>query len=172
MGFALALCGAVAAAAIASAPQGSSWSALATAFAVGGLLILWLVRGTWGGPLASEQGRAGWWLPVAILPLFLPLWTMPVAPGADMAMHAALGRALAQGSGALSPAWGEDVAVALYPRGLSALIALVSPPLGFAKASLLAAAVSYCVVFVGLGAFLQWGVRLSHPFAWAAVALL
>ena len=45
--------------------------------------------------------------PVVLLAFFVPLLTIPVAPGADMAMHVALARGLLEG-GALSPTWGRS----------------------------------------------------------------
>src|SRR4051794_15054293 len=49
---------------------------------------------------------------------FVPVFTMTIVPGADMTMHVALGRAIADGGRELNPAWG-DIAVTAYPRGLS-----------------------------------------------------
>src|SRR5207248_2717782 len=79
-----------------------------------------------------RAGFSPWSL--AVLAFLLPAVTMPVAPGADMAMHVALARGLLDG--VLSPAW-PGVHAGAYPRGFSALVALLSP-LGLARAGLLA----------------------------------
>lgn len=150
--------------AIASAPVGSSpaWLLLGGALGLGvGLLA----------PETGTTGRLDLVAAIASLAFLAPIATMPVAPGADMAMHAALGRALWQGGAALSPAWGE-VTAGLYPRGLSALIALSSPLLGFAKASLFAAGLSYLVAAFGLAAWLRATLRFEHPIALAAFTVL
>ena len=166
---ALVACAALSGAAIASVVRGASGGLLAAGAAVG------LVVGGWiclrqGVTLPGDRLEAAA-LVVPAAAFLIPLLTMPVAPGADMAMHAALGRALMEGSDALSPAWGS-VSATLYPKGMSALIALTAPVLGIAKASLLAAGVSYLVVVAGLAAFLHEALRLPRPFALAALAVL
>jgi hypothetical protein len=87
-----------------------------------------------------------------------------------MAMHVALGRALAQGSQLLSPAWGT-VHATVYPRGFSAVVALLWP-LGPARAGLLAAGLSYIAFQVSFAAFLARPVRAPHPAAAAGLAVL
>ena len=119
------------------------------------------------GARFSER-RAGFspWS-LAVLAFLLPVLSMPVAPGADMAMHVALARGLLHGG--LSPAW-PGVAVHAYPRGFSALVALLSP-FGLARAGVLAAGGSYLVFWAGLAAMLE---KLGTPAARtvAAVAVL
>ncbi|MFN8548531.1 MAG: hypothetical protein U0527_11380 [Candidatus Eisenbacteria bacterium] len=87
-------------------------------------------------------------VPVLVLFVVLPLARLAVPPGADMAMHAALARGLLNDGGTLSPAWGS-VTVPLYPRGFSALIALLSLPFGMARAALIASGLAYAVYLVG-----------------------
>jgi hypothetical protein len=77
-----------------------------------------------------------------------------------MAMHTALARGLLDGM--LSPAW-PHVAARAYPRGLSAVIALFSP-LGLAKASLVAAGLSYVVFHLGLSRLVPWQLALVAVF--------
>ncbi len=84
--------------------------------------------------------------PLALLLFFAPAFRFAVAPGADMAMHVALARGLLDG--VLSPAW-PGVQPTLYPRGFSALVALLSP-VGLARAGLVAAGLSYAVFHAGL----------------------
>src|SRR5207253_2385792 len=102
------------------------------------------------------------WLGLIFL---LPILTLPVAPGADMAMHVALARALREGSRTLSPAWGV-VEVSAYPRGFSAWVALLSPLLGYAKAGLLVACASYLLYQLALQRLFEaLSVPLAAPLA-------
>ena len=105
-----------------------------------------------------------WWPAALALLFFIPAITMPVAPGADMAMHVALARSLEEGLPQLSPAWGT-LRVGLYPRGFSALVALLAPILGLAKAGLVVAGATYLIFWAALSAW------LSAPLV-AALALL
>ena len=105
-----------------------------------------------------------WWPAALALLFFVPVVTMPVAPGADMAMHVALARSLEEGLPVLSPAWGA-VRVPLYPRGFSALVALVAPLFGLAKAGLVVAGATYLLFWAALS---SW---LAAPLV-AALALL
>jgi len=88
-------------------------------------------------------------LATILLFLVLPLTRLAVPPGADMAMHTALARGLVSGSRALSPAWGS-VTAPVYPRGFSALLALLSCPLGMARAALVASGLAYLVYLLGV----------------------
>jgi hypothetical protein len=98
----------------------------------------------------------------------IPVLTLAVAPGADMAMHVALARGLVHGE--LSPAW-PGVEVGAYPRGFSAAVALLSP-LGFARAGLLVAGASYLIFWAGLSAALQGPLGAPAARTVAAVAVL
>ncbi len=145
-------------------------SALATL--PGSARLSWAIAGAILGGAAGfrfaapSKGFAVWSL--ALAALFVPVLTMAVAPGADMAMHVALARGLLEGT--LSPSW-PGVRVAAYPRGFSALVALLSPA-GLARAGLLAAAASYLVFWAGLAAFLQEPLRAPAARTVAAVAVL
>ncbi|HEY3448148.1 MAG TPA: hypothetical protein VGK67_17455 [Myxococcales bacterium] len=166
----LVVCAALSGAAIASVNRGAGLGLLAAGGAAGSVLGLWLVR----SPGMLRRGRGHPLEAIAVvgvLGFFLPLLTMDAAPGADMAMHAAIARALVDGSDALSAAWGT-VGVALYPKGLAASMALVAPAVGMAKASLLAAGLAHAVVLLGLAAFLSTVVRSRWPFALATLAVL
>ena len=147
--------GALAGAAVAGLP-GNPWVALAGAIA-GGIAGWKLVP--------ARAGFSPWSL--AVLAFVVPAITLPVAPGADMAMHVALARGLVHG--VLSPAW-PGVRVALYPRGFSALVAALAPA-GWAEAGLLAAGASYLVFWAGLAAILE-ALRTPAARTMAAVALL
>jgi hypothetical protein len=161
------LCASIAGAAIASVPRGASLVPMALAALFSAVLALRLARRSAREP-ASLVDRLSAPLCLAFL---VPVLTMPVAPGADMAMHAALARALAEGSSVLSPAWGQ-VSAALYPRGFSAVIALVSPLLGLAKGSLFASGLSYLVVAAGAAAFYRYALEVPHPIALSTVTVL
>jgi len=124
-----------------------------------------------GGALGWKFGerRAGfspWSLVLAAF--FVPVFTLAVAPGADMAMHVSLARGLLEGR--LSPAW-PGVAAGAYPRGFSALVAMLWP-IGPARAGLAAAALSYLVFWAGLAAVLEGPLRVPAARTVAAVALL
>ncbi len=102
--------------------------------------------------------------------LALPVWAFSTAPGADAAMYAGIARAMLDGSNELSAAW-PGISVTMYPRGFSALIALFAPLVGMAKASLVAAMLSYLVYAVALRTWV--GVFAPARTAWAlATALL
>jgi hypothetical protein len=148
------------------------------AIAGAALATLPTAAGVWAGALGALAGAAvaaalaerrkgfsPWSL--ALLAFVAPVFTMPVAPGADMAMHVALARGLL--SGTLSPAW-PSVHVGAYPRGFSTLVAFFWP-LGPARAGLVVAAASYLVFWYGLSALLQW-MRVPAARTVAAVALL
>ncbi len=146
----------MAGAAVAALFPGVGPAALLLGAAAGGGLG-YLLR----GPAAAPQP---WWPAALALLFFIPAITMPVAPGADMAMHVALARSLEEGLPRLSPAWGT-LRVGLYPRGFSALVALVAPALGLAKAGLVIAGATYLIFWAALSAW------LTAPLV-AALALL
>ncbi len=132
-------------------------AAVAALFSGAGPLALLLSAAAGGalghrlrGPAPAPQP---WWPAVLALLFFIPVITMPVAPGADMAMHVALARSLEEGLPRLSPAWGT-LHVALYPRGFSGLVALVAPVVGLAKAGLIVAAATYLIFWAALSAWL------------------
>lgn len=106
-----------------------------------------------------------------VLLFFIPVLTKAVPPGADMAMHVALARAIRFGSESLSPAWGE-VITAAYPRGFSAWIAVLSPVLGFAKSGLIVTAGTYALFTFGLRGYLRDVVGVPYPGSLAALCLL
>lgn len=138
---------------------------------VAGATLEWLLPGEPLEPADPAAGRGATILFATLLLVFLlPVVTMPVAPGADMAMHVALARPLVSGDPPLSPAWGAVQSV--YPRGFSALVALASFPLGFARAGLLVAGLSYVVFWGALGSLLRHVARSPHPFATAAAVTL
>lgn len=117
-------------------------------------------------PLATLDRLA----PLCLLLFFIPVFRLTVAPGADMAMYAAIARAILDGGASLSAAWGAIDATA-YPRGFPMLIALLALPFGMAKATLVAAALAYVVYFAGL-AFLLRGLRVPAPNVIAAICLV
>ncbi|MGZ6143239.1 MAG: hypothetical protein ACXWLM_07865 [Myxococcales bacterium] len=149
--------GAIAGMAVATLPGAAGWPWAALGAVAGGLL---------GARFAEARAGFSPWS-LAVLAFLLPVLSMPVAPGADMAMHVALARGLLHGG--LSPAW-PGVVVGAYPRGFSALVALLSP-VGLGRAGVLAAGASYLVFWAGLTAMLE---KLGTPAARtvAAVALL
>ncbi|HZR09753.1 MAG TPA: hypothetical protein VFA79_14325 [Myxococcales bacterium] len=152
------LLGAIAGAAIATLPG----SAGIVSAILGALL---------GGAIGarSAERRMGFSIwSLALIVFFVPLFTLAVPPGADMAMHVALARGLLDGN--LSPAW-PGVEAGAYPRGFSAVVALLSPA-GLARAGLAAAAVSYLVFWAGLTAFLQGPLRTPAARTVAAIAVL
>lgn len=104
-----------------------------------------------------------------MLAFYLPVLFAPLAPGADMAMHAALARAIAEGSAALSPAW-SDIQVVAYPRGFSAWLALVGAAVGYARASILVSGLAFSVYYFGLRAYLDRALAL--PYASLVAAFL
>jgi hypothetical protein len=152
------LLGAIAGAAIATLPGSAGVAA-----AIVGALLGAGIGARYG---QRQMGLSPWW--VAVAAFAFPLVSMAVAPGADMAMHVALARGLLHGE--LSPAW-PGVRVDAYPRGFSALVAMLVP-VGFARAGLLAAAVSYLVFWAGLAAVLQEPLRAPAPRTVATVAVL
>ena len=152
------LLGAIAGAAVATLP-GTAGVTLAV---VGGLLGA-AIGARYG---QRQMGFSLWSL--AIGAFAVPGVTLAVAPGADMAMHVAIARGLVHGG--LSPAW-PGVQAGAYPRGFSAVVALLSP-LGLARAGLLAAAASYLVFWAGLSAVLQGPLRAPAARTVAAVAVL
>lgn len=170
-----ALLGCIAGAALATLPGGANWMWAVAGAGLGGIAggagsrsAFWAGHATAARsesvPAAESPGLRGrafaQWPRLALVAFFVPVFTMPVAPGADMAMHTALARALLQGG--LSPAWPGVVANA-YPRGFSAIVALLSP-LGLAKAGLAAAGVSYAVFHLGLSSLVSWPLALVAVF--------
>ena len=153
------LLGAIAGAALAVLP-GSAGVLAAVVGAILGGAVGWRFAG-------RRIGFSPWSL--ALAAFFVPVFTMAVAPGADMAMHTALARGLVHGG--LSPAW-PGVHAGAYPRGVSAVIAVLSP-LGFGRASLIAAGASYLVFWAGLAAVLQdpLGAPAARTVATVAVLL-
>jgi hypothetical protein len=148
-----ALLGSIAGAALATLPGSATWlTALSGALAGAAAgAFLWL-------PARDTRPRR--W-PLLLLALFfVPVFRFAVAPGADMAMHVALARGLLHGE--LSPAW-PGVTVAAYPRGFSALVALLAP-IGLARAGLLAAGASYLIFYSGLAALVPWPAALLAVF--------
>jgi len=162
-----ALAGALAGAALGTLPGGAGITAAALGAAVGAVLAAWLAPPDAGTPAAHWLERGS---PFLIVLFFVPLSTMAVPPGADMAMHTALARALLEGGAALSPAWGA-LRVGAYPRGFSALVAMLSP-IGLARAALVASALSYAVFWAGLAAMLQGPLRAPWPRTVAVLVIL
>jgi hypothetical protein len=152
------LLGALAGAAVATLP-GSAGIVSAILGAVLGAAI--------GARFTGRQTGFSIWS-LALIAFFAPLFTLAVAPGADMAMHVALARGLLHGE--LSPAW-PGIQTGAYPRGFSALIALLSPA-GLARAGLAASALSYLVFWAGLSAFLRGPLRAPAARTVAAIAVL
>ena len=172
--FALSLPGALAGAALGSLPGAAGLAAVVAGAALGAVAGALLWPG--GAPTAPDSGaprptvrpaleRAA---PLLLLVFFTPLLTMAVPPGADMAMHTALARGLVEGR--LSPAWGA-LHLGAYPRGFSALVALLAP-LGYARAALLISALSYVVFWAGLAAVLEGPLATPWPRTAALVAVL
>jgi hypothetical protein len=168
--------GLVAGVATASLPRGAGPGVLAVGALVGAGLAAWAGRATpSGGPpgpagprrsLAGLVERVAPWLALGFL---VPLVTLPVPPGADMAMHVALARALGAGAREVSPAW-PDVAPLIYPRGLSGLVALAAP-LGLARAGLLVSGLAYVLYAAGVAA-LFGSAGIARPWTLAVLAVL
>jgi hypothetical protein len=110
------------------------------------------------------------WVTLAVFVFFIPMLTMAVPPGADMAMHVALARPMIQGESILSPAWGTFEAH--YPRGFSGLVAVASLALGLARAGLLVSGVSYVLFGGGMALVLRHAFGLRHALGLAAATLL
>jgi hypothetical protein len=143
--------------------------------AIAGAALGVLLSPTESSRAGQQTGAAGLhplerFAPLLLLLFLAPVFTMAVAPGADMAMHVALSRALLHGGGALSPAWGA-LQMGAYPRGFSALVAVLAP-LGLARAGLVASGLSYAVFWAGLAAMLQGPLRAPSPRAAALLAVL
>ncbi|HEX4386787.1 MAG TPA: hypothetical protein VH083_27720 [Myxococcales bacterium] len=148
-----ALLGLVAGAALATLPGSATWlTALCGALLGAGAGIV-LSR-----PARRPGKNRG--LRLLLAAFFVPALYFAVAPGADMAMHVALARGLLHGE--LSPAF-PGVTVAAYPRGFSAVVALLSP-LGLARAGLVAAGASYLIFYIGLAALVPWEAALVAVF--------
>jgi hypothetical protein len=149
-----ALLGSLAGAALATLPGRAGWP----------LALLGVLLGALAGVAAGRKSQSpkegGRFPELVLLAFFVPAFRLAVAPGADMAMHVALARGLLHGE--LSPAW-PGLAVAAYPRGLSALVALLSP-LGLARAGLVAAGASYVVFYFGLSSLVPWPAALVAVF--------
>jgi hypothetical protein len=168
--FLLVCCAGVSGAAIASVFRGVSLAPIGLSGIAAALIASPCARAiTKHGP--SRRAVLDWAVLSLSLVFLVPLFTMPVAPGADMAMHTAFARALVDGSTNLSPSMGA-VGVPIYPRGLSAMVALASPILGFAKSGLWASNLSYLIVVAGVIAFFRLGLRLSNPVLLAVVTVL
>lgn len=156
--------------ALASLPRGAGPIAILVGGLVGASCAVWGARAP--SSLARAAGervdpieRVARVLPLLCL---LPVLTMPVAPGADMAMHVALARALRAGAADVSPAW-PGVAPAVYPRGFSGLVVLFWS-LGPARAGLLASALAYVLYALG-AARLFAALEMARPFTLAALTL-
>lgn len=93
------------------------------------------------------------WAPLCVTLFFVPMLTHVVAPGADMAMHAALARAMRDDLPALSPAWGS-VHASAYPLGFSAWIAIFGTLVDLGTASTLASACAFALYYHALLRFL------------------
>jgi hypothetical protein len=168
--------GVVAGVALASLPRGAGPVALTVGGLAGALLAAWAGRVPPTGEdpravgeraLAERVERIAPWL---MLTFLVPLVTLPVPPGADMAMHVALARALATGAAELSPAW-PGVAQPVYPRGFSGLVALAAPA-GFARAGLLVSGLTYVLYTAGVAALLgAAGVKRCWTLAVLTVLL-
>ncbi len=168
--------GLVAGVALASLPRGAGPGALAVGGLAGALVVAWAARvppaGAEPGPADRERTfteraeRVAPWLTLLFL---VPVVTLPVPPGADMAMHVALARALATGAREVSPAW-PDVAPVVYPRGFSGLVALAGP-LGFARAGLLVSGLTYVLYTAGAAALLG-AAGLRSPWTLAVLTVL
>ena len=162
--------------ALASLPRGAGPGTLAVGGLAGALVVAWAARVP---PAGAEPGSAGRertfaeraeriapWLTLIFL---VPVVTLPVPPGADMAMHVALARALATGAREVSPAW-PDVAPVVYPRGFSGLVALAGP-LGLARAGLLVSGLTYILYTAGVAALLG-AAGLKSPWMLAVLTVL
>jgi len=152
------LLGALAGAALAVLP-GSAGLLGAALGAVAGAAVGW----------KSGDRRAGFspWS-LALAAFFVPVFTLAVAPGADMAMHVSLARGILEGR--LSPAW-PGVEAGAYPRGFSALVAMLWP-LGPGRAGLIAAGASYLVFWAGLAAVLEGPLQTPAARTVATIAVL
>jgi len=148
-----ALFGAIAGAALATMPGSATWLTALSGALAGAAAGAFL-------SLPATRSRARRWQLLLLALFFLPVFRFAVAPGADMAMHVALARGLLHGE--LSPAW-PGLTVAAYPRGFSALVALLAP-IGLARAGLLAAGASYLVFYSGLAALVPWRAALLAVF--------
>lgn len=180
--FALSLSGALAGAALGSLPGAAGLGAIVAGAVLGavlGALLSQTPASSQSGALSPLLSQAGGLLspprhvleraaPLLLLVFLAPLLTLAVPPGADMAMHTALARGLLEGR--LSPAWGA-LHLAAYPRGFSALVALLAP-LGFARAALLVSALSYAVFWAGLAAVLEGPLGTPWPRTTALIAVL
>ena len=163
----------VAGVALAALPRAAGPAALIVGGVAGALMGVWTARarpapGSVSGDraLAERVEQVAPWL---TLVFFIPLVTLPVPPGADMAMHVALARALAAGASEVSPAW-PGVAPPVYPRGFSGLVALVGP-LGFARAGLLVSGLAYVLYTAGTVAVLA-GAGVRSPWTLAVLTVL
>jgi hypothetical protein len=156
---------AVAGVGLASLPRGAGVPGLLIGGIAGAACAVWTGRAAGPDPPSPTRRDAIERIARALPVLFLaPALTMPVAPGADMAMHTALARGLREGAAELSRAW-PGVAPAVYPRGFSALVALLWD-LGAARAGLLASGLAYVVFALGAArAFAATGIARPHLLA-------
>lgn len=135
------------------------------------LVALARPRDTSSQPTAATRSSplqvAERWAPLSLALFFVPVLTHVVAPGADMAMHAALARALRDDLPVLSPAWGQTTARA-YPLGFSAWIAVFGAVVDLGTASTLASACAFALYFLALRRFLGSVLTVSYPGLLAA----
>jgi hypothetical protein len=152
----------IAGAALATLPGSATWLTALLGAVLGAAAGFWLAlpRRSELAAALPQRSPARRWSLLLLGAFFLPALRFTVAPGADMAMHVALARGLLHGE--LSPAW-PGVAVAAYPRGFSALVALLAP-IGLARAGLVAAGASYLVFYLGLEALVPWPAALLAVF--------
>lgn len=145
----------------------------ALAVVVGSLLVA-LARGTADTDVPEEVSAlqtAERWAPLCVVLFFLPVLTHVVAPGADMAMHAALSRALRDDLPVLSPAWGS-VRASAYPLGFSAWIAIFGTLVDLGAASTLASACAFALYYHALQRFFATVLAAPYPKLLAAFLLL
>ena len=121
-------------------------------------------------PPASAPANAERWAPLCVVLFFVPVLTHAVAPGADMAMHAALARALRDDLSVLSPAWGRAQAGA-YPLGFSAWVALFGALVELGRASTLASGAAFALYYAALQRFLATVLAVPSPRLLAAFLL-
>ncbi|MET0385822.1 MAG: hypothetical protein ABW321_07680 [Polyangiales bacterium] len=174
---------------VGSAGAAPSLMLIALGALLGGVIGLWASgrqRVVWGSRAARPQTlpmpadtqapdpapralRLERWVPLLTVLFFVPVVTRGVAPGADMAMHVSLARAILDGSHVLSPAWGAVTAEA-YPRGFSAWVALIAGTgIDLGHASLIASGLAFALYYFGLRAFLRSALLLPYPSTLAAV---
>lgn len=124
-------------------------------FALGMVLVAWHRRRLSGGPSLRSPGAVNLFA-IALLAVLalIPTFRLAVAPGADQAMYSAIARGMTDSSPGLSPAWG-DLSATFYPRGYSAVLAVLGIAFGPAKASLIGAGLALFVFAVSVGSFFR-----------------